>query len=162
MKIRIIKEIPGYKKGDVFVMDNMGMPVQGSKTDSYEIYGLIDDGFAEEIKDVDIEKIRREEGVVESRNNNTYYVSEQESIFLQAFRVVSRVIKELNGDWEADWEDNTKTKYFIEYNHASKKFWTNDAYKYQASLLPEISTEDIVDKVIELVEPELKTLFHIK
>lgn len=156
--IRIIKEIPGYKKGDVFVMDNMAMPVQGSKTDSYEIYGLIDDGFAEEIKDeIDIEKIRKDNKLQEG-----WDLTCEERNFIDAFRVVSRVIEELNGDWEADWEDREQDKFDIRYEHSSKEFHWSIWNEEQYSMLPSCKSRDVVEKLVSLVEPELKTLFHIK
>lgn len=159
MKIRIIKEIPEAKKGDIF-------PVNGgficTENTNYRISSLIKEGFAEEIKDdIDIEKIRQEEDV-------KYFslagadIKPSESEFLQAFRVVSRVIEELNGDWEADWEDREQDKFDIRYEHSSKEFHWSIWNEEQYSMLPSCKSRDVVEKLVSLVEPELKTLFHIK
>ena len=52
MKIKILKDIPGYKAGHIHDTDKNGVMGDHSNNTYHSTKGLIDEGWAEEVKDV--------------------------------------------------------------------------------------------------------------
>lgn len=178
MKLKIIKEIPGYKGGEIVSIEDH--TYFSSNTNKFKYLGsaLIEDGFAEEIKDnLDIEWIRRSTKFpvdfswAEIQDCGVMGLMKRDDlIFLECYRFVKEVINQLNGDWKPDWEavisnrlDFIKPKWFINgYSYHSKEFILIEYYKQQVSFLPAIKSLEIANEIIKICESELKILFGVK
>lgn len=172
MKIRIKKEIPGYKVGEIMETGTSGFLSNNNPNyHNYSVKNLIKESFAEEIKDdIDIEAIRREKSPVGMHHNNHYFLSfdnadgeysNEELEFFRAYRIVKAVIDQLNGDWKPDWQMENKV-FCICFNHEYGKLDITYDIDKQYNILPYCKNEETAQKVIELCEPELKVLFNIK
>lgn len=164
MKIKILKDIPGYKTGT---------EIGSSTTTTYKLFwgknefvieDLINEGFAKEIKDdIDIEAIRIFYHSGGTKNKTMpLLLDNEEREFFNSYRIVKAVIDQLNGDWKPGWNDEDEEKYYIHYVYISKKKFNIDSNEiFQISILPYCKNYEIAQKVIELCEPELKVLFGI-
>lgn len=153
MKIKILKDIPGYKKDEVLDCSKY----QPNKYD-YKVSYLIEDGYAEEVKEIDIDEIRQyNKWCISDWNNSiTFYkdLGEKELEWFSAYRIVSEVIRQLN--------DQTPERDEVEI------YWCVDDGEFKSlcsgggrsNILPVCNSEKIADEVIRLCEEELKTLFY--
>lgn len=168
MKIKLLKDIPGYKAGEIVDIPDDTVfyaksIVQGFPNST--IGEALANGWAEEVKDeIDMEEVRnrfRERNIWDS----DYQPSEkekQETQFFNAYRIVKHVIDTLNGDWKADWNNSQQTKYIIGYDHAyvATIILTGMVCKRGISL--KCKDPKTAEKIISLCEPELKVLFGVK
>lgn len=170
MKIKILKDIPGYKAGDILggiSLDSSAVfsrqyalkKSTPSKTVfiNYPISVLLEEGFVEEVKEIDMEGIK-------NKILHQEYVGHGQQ-FLIAYMTVKAVIEKLNDGWEIDWQSIPRDGdcYIFSYDHSSKEVlarWFNQPF--QTSFLPYPKSKEIAEKVIELCGPELETLFGIK
>lgn len=153
MKIKIIKDIPGYKAGEIIILlgdteDTFGHIPGYEFTRNF----LINKGFAEIVKDnIDIEHIR---------TNISYYMDKNSDDFefVKSYRIVKAVIDQLEkySRQERMYEIGLKIG-------SNGKFAARGLKGKQVtfSILPKgkLST---IEKVIELCDPELKLLFEVK
>jgi len=164
MKIKLLKDIPGYKAGETYATAGEFLSYNTQWT-PYYWSDLIRDGWAEEIKDdIDIEEIRNK--VFKSRDVLSSYWNEigitaQESDFFTAYRIVKAVIEKLNGDWKPEMEKISHND-FICWSKVSESFKMNDCSKDHVSVIPYIKDHVVGNQVISLCEPELKVLFGVK
>lgn len=155
MKIKLLKDIPAYKKDEILELGptvQYGMFFMTNRWVTAK--SLISDGFAEEVKDeIDMEQFRK--------NYDHSICSKEEQRWFGAYRIVKAVIDTLNGDWNMDW--SSVDNYLIRYNHLDHEFYA--AYFSQPTqgfLLPYMKDRKTAEKVIKLCGPELKILFNIK
>lgn len=144
-----------------------------------ELFDFIAEGYAEEVTDIDIEEIRKNKSVKLREAWNVGYdgavhtvttlkcLQQKEIKWFSAYRVVSGVIRQLNGDWVADWSDDTQFKRCLVYNHCDRSFKEKGFGGYNASttqgcILPPCKDSETAQKLIDLCTPELETLFNIK
>ncbi len=157
MKIKLLKDIPGYSAGTIQEVPNTTLSGYGH---SYKVPTLIERGWAEEIKDdIDIEQIREKKKVYAE-----FYVgieTEEELQFFSAYRIVKAVIEKLNGDWFPFWNNTTQLKYDVGYSNSNNRFELNDCKTYQSNIIPHCKDEETARKVISLCEPELRILFSV-
>ncbi len=169
MKIKLIKDIPGYKAGEVLEFEKLGLERTDSRKACYPDYRadiLITDGFAEEVKDeIDIEEIRNELYAVRNlRTADNFSHSELE--FFTSYRIVKAVIEKLNGDWE--YKHIHEGRDYYHKDHWSiilrdSEFKADNYLNWSlSSILPVIKDNQTAEKVISLCEPELKVLFGVK
>lgn len=154
MKIKLLKDIPQYKAGSICEdVKNLAF--------GYYYKQLVEEGFAEEIKDdIDMEKIRKYNSIYFPALGNS--ITQIEAEWFTAYRIVKAVMDKLNGDWKPNWEDENTEKYTILYNYDVKSFKTDYNYYRKYLILPSCKDEETAEKVISLCEPELKVLFNIK
>lgn len=168
MKIKILKDIPSIKTGEVFKGKVMTIPNNGGHAYNTEI--LIAEGYAEEVKEIDIEEIRDRLELSAPRViftdafTNVLFreTNPKELQWFSSYRVVSEVIKQLNGDWVADWESHLDNKSVIYYDHVIKSLRQTNWERCQQSVIPSCKDHDTSQKVIGLCTPELLTLFNVK
>lgn len=173
MKIKIIKDIPGYKAG--YETDERTMSIHSLNGFDYTCEGLITCGFAEEIKDdIDIEAIREKYKLFSVHMNNfdkekTHSweflpaLNEDEMVFINAYRIVKEVIDQFNCDWKPDWEKSiSERKYTPSYDYHDKKWYIQSTGFHIENIFPPCKNREDCQKVIELCEPELKVLFGVK
>lgn len=160
MKIKILKDIPGYKTGELleFPINDYVFGIY-----RYQVSVLIKQCFAEVVKDdTDIEAIRKSWYGMP----NLYKPYENGKIinlnFYYAYLVVKAVVDQLNGDWKPDWQNQKQNKIAICYDHDNNLFKVNSWNYSQESIMPYLENKENGKKVIELCEPELKVLFGIK
>lgn len=167
MKIRILRDIPGYEAGEtVKLSPDIEYGVFFSQNQRHvTVKSLIRDGWAEEVKDdIDIEAIRKSFKPMWKTNYLIPNTTIEEIKFIEAYRIVKAVIDQLNGEWEPDW--NKKT-FFISLDRISSeiKIGTNHDVNYNirnnSSLLPACRDLMSAYEVIRLCEPELRTLFGV-
>ncbi len=162
MKIKILKDIPGYKAGKIIEVNNGNLGDHGNF--SYIHKPLIEQGWAEEIKDeIDIEEIRK----ITKVDMSGWYgnMTRDDLVWFNAYRVVKAVIEKLNGDWIPDFKQ--VGKYEIEYSYNGRDFGNGNFsselggfYKY--NILPFIKDSYTTEKIIQLCKPELEILFGVK
>lgn len=176
MKIKILKDIPGFKAGEElgsevviegkYLVCIPGYAMNGSREKhdiiKYPIDQLQTWGFIQEIKyDVDIEAIRQkvsiEVGIFESKTND--YLPE--SKWFKSYLTVKEVITQLNGDWKPIYEVGMDHYQILGYNYDEKKLIHDQDYYRLFTLLPPCRDVNVAEKVIELCEPELKVLFKV-
>jgi hypothetical protein len=164
MKIKILKDIPGYKKDEVLDCSKY----RPSKYD-YKVSYLIEDGYAEEVEDeIDIEEIRdmlelcAPDIIFTDSVTNVFMkgTSPKELQWFSAYRVVSEVIRQLNGDWI----NNRHVGWIITYELKSEWDYTGLICELGSCLtcIPVCKDLEVGKKVIDLCTPELKILFNIK
>lgn len=161
MKIKILKDIPGYKAGEeIHVSDIKDATPEKvfnfTKNDgfAYDYCFLIKDGFAEEIKDdIDIEAIRNR-----FNKDEIFPIHSDEINFFNAYRIVKAVIDQLNEDWKPDEETQTYEIYW----YGSKERMNVFPSMNTRSMNPLCKDKETAQRVIELCEPELKVLFGVK
>lgn len=167
MKIKLIRDIPGYKAGK----ELEGIEVSNYEVGSgcrfvYKLKDLISEGWAEEVKEIDVEVIRSYYKNTEIHGRQIDFqldfasltISEQN--WFKAFLVVKAVIEQLNGDWKADWKDGDENKYII-YSDRGMKLEIERNQIYIFSLLPYCKNKETAQKVIDLCTPELEMLFGL-
>ncbi len=155
MKIRINKDIPGYKAGEELkTPENMQIVSLGH---TYVVNKLIKEGWAEEVKELDIDEIRRYYG-----GEDSWIISGSSLEVYSAFTIVSKVIQTLNGDWKLDWKDYNQAKYAIYYNHEGNEFEIARYSTYQNSILLYCKSQEIAEQVIKLCDKELRLLFNVE
>lgn len=168
-KIRILKDIPGYKAGEIFDWGSGLLSYTHSPSGEldrcilYSKKELIDLDFAEEVKDeIDMKEIRKQ--YEPSRVNwgagriQTYSVPKmtlEECEWFTAYRIVKAVIEKLNAG-----EKDTFEIYYVHKNLFS--YHGGGMFQKQTGFLPMMASEDIAQKVIELCRPELEVLFGAK
>lgn len=177
MKIKILKDIPGYKAGEIIQIENKNNKLifsadfatadKPAQTNSYSIIYLLAHDFAEEIKDdIDIEAIRKSLRISKSLHINEYGSSHglnsDELNFFTAYRIVKTVIDQLNGNWKPDWNDEDQNKNLIIFNVETQKFNSDNWFSYNPSILGVCKNKNVSEKIIKLCEPELKILFGVK
>lgn len=174
MKIKITKDIPGYKAGEIIETDYLKMTISETAGREYNVKAFIADGWAEEIKDdIDIEAIRKEIkdsskiAVIgfdwaeekESTTESVVVIPMEFEPFITAYRIVKAVIDQLNGDWNPDWNDyNRKTSIRYDDNNGFSVDW----FYGRVTIIPICKDNKTAQKVIELVTEELKVLFGVK
>lgn len=162
MKIKILKDIPGYSATEVFdwgdgVLSYINSPSNGTlRKITYSKRELVDLGFAEEVKDeIDIGKIRREYGAIYDHESNSLpALGMAESEFFSAYRIVKAVIEKLNGNLTGNWE-------IVKYEKGPT-FTTQFYNGSKHNLLPGIALEKDTYTVLKLCKPELEILFGVK
>lgn len=163
MKIKLLKDIPCYSQGSEITLLNIN-DTFGNKH-SFKAKHLIEEGWAEEIKDEPkIEFYRKHFNLQMIQGAHTngcdLPVTQREAEWFTSYRIVKALIDTLNGDWKSSFDSN-KTNYAIEYNNSSDCFsvtgwdWTN------VSIFPYCKDRETARKVIKLCGPELKILFSI-
>ena len=161
MKIKIIKDIPGYKAGEIVTPDADWMfEKEGFR---YAIESIIHGGFAEEVKEyeIDMEEIRKQ--IYRTTCSYCEQSMDKEicsdTAWFTAYRIVKAVIEKLNGEWKATGKSSQKV-FYIQFSRMGKCFFSD--YWCDASFsMTAIKDQEISQKVIELCEPELKILFGI-
>ncbi len=164
MKIKILKDIPGYKAGHTHDTEKNGIMGDHSNFTYSSLKVLIEDGWAEEIKDgVDIEAIRNAYIGIDAWAPSIMSPDNLDNRrFYKAYLVVKKVIDRLNGDWKPIYEIGMEKYFIIGYDHNSKEFqWDNGSIN-QYTILPPCKNSEVTNKVMELCEPELKVLFGVK
>lgn len=170
MKIKLLKDIPGYKAGHIFETSegSLGMHTFGYRNEKqrelchYHYEYLLEDGWAEEIKDdIDIEEIRKSYKLWSQYPYSMAELSKEEQIFLTAYRIVKAVIEKLNGDWKPNWSESNGIIHLF-YNHRHNELGWGLTYSidYSPSFL--LKNVEIAQKVISLCESELYILFGVK
>lgn len=162
-KIKLLKDIPGYKKGEILetkdeiyptiIFSEIGLGFE------YNVSRLISHGWAEEIKDdIDIEEIRNDYLEVKAGGKYITNYSDSDAEWFTAYRIVKAVIEKLNGDsielLYAMWN--------IDYHFGSKTFAPLHDPTKILNILPMCGSAKIAAEVISLCEPELKVLFGVK
>lgn len=172
MKIKLLRDIPGFSKGwegNTEMECNSNFEILRQSTvggdTRYSVSYLINMGWAEEIKedDIDIEEIRTR-GLGDGGPDRYIKMSNEMYNWHKAYEIVKAVIEKLNGDWKPDWGDFSpqEKKVHILYSHDIKQ-WLSDATRWtNPSIIPYVKTHEIAKKVISLCEPELKVLFRVK
>lgn len=156
MKIKLLKDIPGYEAGIYNSEEILGITPNAHSV--YEIIKLIEEGFAEEIKDgIDIEEIRKSRRIDLDKFYGKITIEELE--WFCAYRIVKAVIEKLNGDWK--WKIGQESNCFISYTLKWSFYCDNASEGIQHTILPYCRNNEISKKVISLCEPELKILFNI-
>lgn len=170
MKIKLLKDIPGYKAGETFPEVGRFMEVIDSRKPSsdlqltykYDVSDLISEGWAKEVKDeIDMKEVRERYETYCDTFVHTQ-ISPKEMEFFHAYRIVKYVIDTLNGDWIPEWNLISDCGLQIEWDAVNKDFFS--AYmdrQYRKTFLPMIENDEKASKVIELCGPELKILFNI-
>lgn len=160
MKIKLLKNFLDCKVGDKDEdVTRLAMECYLNK--------LIDDGFAEIVKDdIDMEEIRKSfliepHHLYDNEYINLPYPNKDEAEWFTAYRIVKAVTDKLNGDWKPDWEDENTEKYAILYDYDVKSFEISGWCLSKYSIIPNYKDEETAKKVISLCEPELKVLFGI-
>lgn len=172
MKIKILKDIPGLEKGSVHEKtgDNYLYSAYGEGTQHrYYCDYLIKYGYAEEVKEIDIDAIRACYKVTVNcllSTNNITSPKVSEVQWFSAYRVVSEVIRQLNQTYifpcaEALCE-NAYEQTEIYWREGDKTFYTYLTAPNKENILPVCYSEEIAKKVIDLCTPELLTLFNVK
>lgn len=158
MKIKILKDIPGYKAGE-YESDGF---ITGHEDYEYSASLLVKNGFAEYIKDdIDIEAIRKSFKPIWLTHdlipNNTI----EEINFIEAYRIIKAVTDQLNGDWKPDYSIS-QPKFYV-YRTTEYFEWRISADDgIITSIIPKCKDRETAEKVIELCESELKVLFGVK
>lgn len=176
MKIKILKDIPGFKAGEVHeYQSNEDVLVYSpgyAKDESGNKFNLIkypfeiilSHGFAEEVKEeIDVEVIRTH------FNSCKLYMAHQtgvgcpkpEAEWFTAYRIVKAVIEKLNGDWLNPISIPFNGTFYIFYNRDEKIFMSDYWNAYVPTIFPGLKDKKSCKKVIELCEPELKILFGV-
>lgn len=166
MKIRILQDIPGYKAGDIIVSSegseavNLTTHGYDNITCHYNYDYLLKNGWAEEVKDIDIKEIRERFFSIA-----VYYPSignpetMEDRKFYMAYLVVKTTINLLNKEAIV----NPYGTYAItSYLYGGKMFFDVVEIQQRHSILPIIESRDVAEEVIKLCEPELKVLFRVK
>jgi len=73
---------------------------------------------------------------------------------------IERKMKELNGDWAADWGDDQQEKYWIIYNHGKLKYQVDWWCTKQPDLL--VGTEKSCQWIIDNMQGDLDFVFGVK
>lgn len=165
MKIKILKDIPGYKAGTIILCDGLIHIDKENSSDTYTVYQLIKEGFAEKVKDeIDMEEIRKQI----YRNTCSYCEQSMDkeicsdTAWFTAYRIVKAVIEKLNGDWKPNWNSDEFNKYQIGFSYEKGKFQVDTACRLDSCAFLTLKNNETSYKVIEICEPELKILFGIK
>ena len=161
MRIRILKDIPGYRAGETEDVPRNGQITKHGH--NYVVSRIIKEGFAEEVMEtVDIEAIRTKMQLwTKDDYGHVHFIKGiniLEVDWFSAYRIVREVITRLNDGWEADC-DNYRKKYIIAHDEDG---FRGDWLYSRASQLPPIKDEETARKVIDLCTPELEILFDIK
>lgn len=174
MKIKIIKDIPGYNIGEV-TEEEEGYCIKKAGVSSYNTSFLLANGFSEEIKDdIDIEAIRNAalewECLLFVRPQYEKDGINGDIKWLTSYRIVKAFIDHLNGEWKPEWEEIKNSRYLSEelkwfitgYHLNIEEFNVVGYYNQIHSIIPACKDKETAQKVIELCEPELKILFGVK
>lgn len=169
MKIKLLKDIPGYKAGHVHDTKKNGEMGDHSNFHYSSLRALIEEGWAEEVDDIDIEEIRKQynpypmnRGVKPQDGYLLPKLTFEEMEWITAYRVVKEVIEKLNGDWKPVWDGEVNHKYEIYYSYPEKQF-DSEYQKYNMyQQIPVCKDRKTVKQVISLCEPELKILFGVQ
>lgn len=94
------------------------------------------------------------------------YKTEEEAILtrgkqLAKIRIFDK-LRELEGDWEADWSDTNQDKYSAYYDHCDNMFKAVYHYRCQDRGQEWYSTDQAWDWVIKNMEDDLKLIFDIE
>lgn len=168
MKIKILKDIPGYKAGDIVTAsdDEIGTFISKNQLSTVIKYYVLDIicGWAEEVKDeIDIEEIRFDRRLLWCQEFEDQKITKNEMDWFTAYRIVKDVIEKLNGYWKP----NTNSGREVQHETIQLSLRTNtimsDTYEnYRVNILPMIKDGSTAEKVIELCNPELEILFGVK
>lgn len=166
MKIKLLKDIPGYKAGEILSANARDHIYRNSdKYYEYSVISLMEDGWAEEAKDeIDMEEVRRKIGPfrielsINDGFDTTWNQSKEEWDFFKAFLVIKHVIDTLNGEEKI----NTYHSYELLFNIDKNKIDIVKTMNNKMSLLPFIKDKQTAEKVISLCEPELRILFSVE
>lgn len=168
MKIKLLKDIPGYKAGEILEVTSSlnWTPSDTPSAMILSIEWLIANGWAEEVKDeIDMEEMRKKFTVWNHTNFNLAYpqpqITKEEGDFFTAYRIVKHVTDTLNGDWKSSWGEREENV-TLSYRHNLNKFVPEVWCRYQYSIIPAMKNLETAEKVISLCEPELKILFNVK
>lgn len=165
MKIKILKDIPGYKAGEMIQSPGLlffAAPADRESLQRHDVILLIKEGFAEEVKDeINMEKIRLNAYIPECGECDELNLEERN--FFTAYRIVKAVIEKLNDGWKLDWDKSvSERKYIINYNFRAKEWYIRSTGYHLEDFSPVCKTHDSALKVIELCRPELEILFGVK
>lgn len=75
-------------------------------------------------------------------------------------RVVNK-LRELEGDWEADWKQPNEPKYFVVYDVVNKDFGTSANYTYMAHSPEMYSSKDACQWVAVNMKDDLKLILGV-
>jgi len=79
-----------------------------------------------------------------------------------AYVRVTNKLRELEGDWVADFENTREEKWCAEYDHEIKKFSIDYNYALQTAIADLYSTEDAWEWVIDNMVDDLKLIYGVK
>lgn len=170
IKVKLLKDIPGYGKGFIFESNVIHVPVHGDG--KYSLIELVQEGWAEEIKDdIDIEEIRKDFtpyifGRTDSGKYGTF--SGEELAWFNSYRMVKAVIEKLNTidvekpiPKDAVYNDDMWTIRCDRYRETCTFRVSNLPWR-EGSILPRIRNVGDAKELIALVPEELKVLFGVK
>ncbi len=152
IKIKLLKNIPGYKTGEILSEVNSFI---GSDAVRYHVNYLIGNGYAEEIQDdIDIEKIRKQP-LGDGGSDRYIKMTDETFDWYKSFQTIKAVIEKLNGIEKRPSSN-------CEIYRLNGGFALDDHLEKRIGWLPMCFSKAIGEKVIALCEPELKVLFGVK
>ncbi len=163
MKIRILKDIPGYKAGtDIDSPAGCGTHGfhNGGVGFQYDYSYLIKEGFARDVTDeIDIDAIRDGNRVRNINMQDGLDGSKSAANFIAAYMTVRQVVDQLN---ELE-ECGGKFAVALAKNHGGKLFAGRDiTHKmFHYSIIPFCRNMNLAERLVELCEPELRVLFNV-
>ena len=70
-------------------------------------------------------------------------------------------LREHEGDWDGDWDDTTKAKHSIEYDHDTQEFGIDSSARYQYNKKESYSSPAACKWVIENMKNDLELVFGV-